>query len=193
MKTTASKKIDGAKTNLDEVLKNASAKLKTVKEDSNILKFKNGDFRPVPGFTDYGVNSSFTQLVSKKTGKAQQIPAGKKKYLIFNDKCDRKSIGMEEIKLLLPVAAKKNKVVTGEDKGPSKREIILALHAKGKAPKEIESETGFKYNTIYECIYKHTILSLNAAGKTPKQIHAETGYSMGTINRQIDKYAKKSK
>lgn len=50
------------------------------------------DFKSVPGFSDYELNSKGV-LRSKKTGNIQQIPTGKKKYLIYNDKKQRKSIG----------------------------------------------------------------------------------------------------
>ena len=58
------------------------------------------DYITVPGFKDYEINSK-NVLRSKKTGNIQQIPAGKKKYLIFASNGTRKSIGTEEINALI--------------------------------------------------------------------------------------------
>lgn len=192
MTTTTAAKISTGKEKMNAALDKSRKMPQAVANSANVLKASNGSLRPIPGYGDYVVNLDVTQVISKKTGKVQQIPAGKKKYLIFNDKGERRSIGIDDIKLLMPKNQPKVKASsTKTEGGPSKREQILALHAKGKTAKEIETETGFKYNTVYECIYKHTILSMHAAGKTPTQIHKDTGYSMGTITRQIDKYGKK--
>jgi hypothetical protein len=86
-----------SKTKLEDVVSKAKNSLSNAKSAVNNITAKNGSDTVIPGFSDYAVNAA-GQVVSRKTGKVQQIPNGKKKYLIFNDKGERKSIGLDEIK-----------------------------------------------------------------------------------------------
>lgn len=182
METTT--KISAGKNKMDEALLRAKKTSTTIKQSANVVKAAAGQLQVVPGFKDYVVNANFTELISKKTGKVQQIPAGKKKYLIFNDKGERRSISMEDIKASLPKSAVKSE-------GQSKTEIIISLHKQGKSQKEIAEATGFKYNTVYEAVYKHNILSEARAGKTPKQIAEKYSYGLEAVTRVVNKYINK--
>lgn len=87
---------------LDSIIAKAS---KTT-TDTKALK---GDYKEVPGFKDYEYNSAKV-LRSKKSGKVQMIPTGKKKYLIYDSNGKRKPIGTEELDALC--FPKKEKVKT---------------------------------------------------------------------------------
>lgn len=159
---------------------------------ANNIKATNANFRTVPGFPDYEWNSELAQLRSRKTGKVQQIPVGKKKYLIFNAKGERRSIGKEEIIATLPATSakparqKKERAEKGE-RAPSKKDQIMSLHRAGKTTKEISAETGIAYNTVYITVRVATVMALHEKGKTPKQIAEETGYKEKYIKWQISK------
>jgi hypothetical protein len=164
-------------TKLDEVIAKAKA-------TTTSLKAAKEDYKTLPGYKDYEVNSALI-VRSKKTGKVQQIPKGKKKYLLFNDKGGRSSIGPDEIKSLVSFTAVKK---AGAKREGTAKEIILALHAQGKTAKQIcEKHPEFKYNSVYIAIKVHTILSLHKKGLTPKLISEKTGFSEKSIVWQINK------
>lgn len=174
---------------VETALQRAKNKAAVIDKYADQLAAKQHPFRRIPGFSDYEVNAQGV-VKSIKTGKVQQIPAGKKKYLIFNDKGERRSIGPEEIINLLPKAESKVKPSKKEkstEGGNTKKAQILLLHKGGKTAKQISDETGISYNTVYVTIKVHTIMSLHAAGKTPKQIADTTGFSEDSIKWQIAK------
>lgn len=84
-------------TTTQEVINKGLALLKSTKQKAD---YAVNDYITVPGFKDYEQNSKDV-LRSKKTGKVQQIPAGKKKYLIFNTAGNRKPVSIEEINALI--------------------------------------------------------------------------------------------
>lgn len=164
--------------------KNSLKKSATAKAGAAV---QNKNYRVIPGFKDYGLLPG-GELISLKTNKVQQIPNGKKKYLIFNSKGERRSIGLDEIKEKLKSVEKpiKNTKVKGE-KGETKKERILNLYKDGKNYKEIADSLEIPYNTVYVTIKVNTILSLNKKGYTPKQIAEKTGYSEDSVIWQINK------
>lgn len=171
---------------LDTLLEKAKGSVSKTKQNVTGLDAKNGDYHIIPGFSDYALSKK-DQVFSRKTDKIQQIPKGKKKYLIFNDKGERRSISLVEIKAkITEVFGKKTDKPKGE-KSDSKKTQILALHKEGKTAKEISEELGFKYNSVYITIKVHTIKELNKKGLTPKQISEKTGFSEDSIIWQINK------
>lgn len=187
MATTVANKT--AKNAVNSTLAKAKAQAEIVDKYAAELAKKVKQYRKIPGFSDYAVSADGA-VISTKTGKVQQIPSGKKKYLIFNDKGERRSIGLEEITTLLPKAETKvraGKKEKSAESGTTKKAQILTLHKEGKTAKEISDSTGISYNTVYVTIKVHTIMSLHNAGKTPKQIAAETGFSEDSIKWQIAK------
>lgn len=140
------------------------------------------DYLTVPGFKDYEFNSECV-LRSKKTGNIQQIPAGKKKYLIFNSKNQRKSIGESEILTLLidqrketPKAAKK----TGE---PKPRKVKVEL-TEGRIA-ELNAQPSI-IKILTEKNKKHAkCMLLNNAGLSTDEIMAVLGTPRGATQRNI--------
>jgi hypothetical protein len=184
-----STKLKNSKTNIDAVLANAKNQVSGTKASIN-------DYKDIPGFTQYEVNSA--GVVRRKITKAvQQIPSGKKKYLLFNDKGERRSIGPEDIKGLVPFKkpeTTKAKTEKGDkEKGPSKKEKIVELHNQGKSLKEIVDATGFKYNSVYIMLRGHITLSLwdklqkkHTKAEAIKIIHDKTGYTKDYIEWRIN-------
>lgn len=167
--TTATKNNNAA---LEAVLKNAKSKVVDVKATKN-------DYRPIPGFTKYEVNSA--GVVRRiLTGAIQQLPTGKTKYLLFNDKNERRQFDPKEIKKIVPT-----KTANIKEGGPSKKEIIIALDKEGLSIKDIIAKTKYTYNTIYVTLKVHKILSLHAKGKTPTEIAKITGFSKESVIWQI--------
>jgi hypothetical protein len=165
------------------------------------LQKKHGNFRSVPGFSKYEISADGNCLRSRETGKVQQVPNGKKKYLIFNDKGERRSIGKDEIIASLPAAAKatatpKAKAAKNEPTGRegSKKSQIVAMYNEGKTAKEIAEATGFKYNSVYIMLRGYITLEMfkKLEGKYTKSeiiktINEKTGYTKAYIEWRITK------
>lgn len=177
---------------LNEVLDRAKSSLNKTKTAANAVTAKNGTDKVIPGFSDYAINAA-GEVVSRKTGKQQQIPKGKKKFLIYNDKGERKSISLDEIKEKTKSIAPAKATKQPGEKGATKKAKIIQLHNEGKTGKEIAELTGFKYNSVYIMLRGHITLTLfeklNKPGgsKTDiiKQIIDKTGYSKDYIEWRI--------
>lgn len=152
--------------------RNSSLGAKKHNEKTSVTKsVLTKDFTKVPGFTKYGVTKD-GKLISIATGNVQQIPTGKKKYLIYADNGQRKPISMEDIKQLLPkkkkeAKAKKSIAVSDDrvkelkgradiklilDSTDKKHYKIFMLSKKSLDNKEIaillDTNTGHVYNEL---------------------------------------------
>lgn len=150
------------------------------------LQKKHGNFRSVPGFSEYEISADGNCLRSRKTGKQQVVPTGKRKYFIFNDKGERRSIGKDEILALLPTvskaSAKKEKAAkTTKERKPRNGNVEVT----GEDLEALKNNSKVK-NILKDGGKKHLLcFKLHSAGFTTPQIMALTGCPYNATKRNI--------
>lgn len=166
-----------------DALNKAKAIEETVNKYAETLKANAATFRSVPGFSAYEISAKGV-LRSRKTGKVQQIPTGKSKYYITNDKGERRSIGLDEIKALLPPPVKaqdeKTKKAPKERKASESKEEITSERLdqirNKPAVREIFNDGGKKHVLCFK---------LHEAGFSTAEIMALTDTPYGATKRNI--------
>lgn len=134
------------------------------------------DYTKVPGFTKYGVTKD-GKLISISTGNIQQIPTGKKKYLIYADDGKRKPISMDDILKLLPKKSKALKEKKAKTPAISD-ERIKELKAKPEIKTILESDDKKHYK----------IFMLNKKSLDNKEIAILLGTNTGHVYNELKRY-----